>query len=109
MVIEINNDNFEREIIKSEIPVIIDFYADWCGPCQMMKPVFEELSQKFKGKLKFVKINTGVNPEITQRYEITGIPCLIVINKGKEIDRIIGFKNSNELQKNIQDILAKIK
>lgn len=108
MVIEINNENFEAEVAESDIPVIIDFSADWCMPCQMMKPVFESLSGKYKGKLKFVKLNTEVAPEIAQRFGIQGIPCLVIVKDSKEIDRIVGFNNEQSLKQKIDSILLNL-
>ena len=106
MVIEINDENFSEEIEKSKTMVIIDFFADWCGPCQMMKPVFEKLSTNYKDKLKFVKVNTDISPEIAQRYEIQGIPCLVIVKNSKEVDRIVGFNSELILKKKIDDILS---
>ncbi len=104
-VIILNSQNFSKEAEKSGIPVIVDFYADWCGPCQMMKPIFEELSDSYKGKLKFAKINTDENDEIAGRYSIEGIPCLILMKKGKEIGRIIGFVGKDQLKQKIDKII----
>lgn len=109
MVIDIDENNFEIEVNKSGIPVILDFYADWCGPCQMLKPIFIKISENFRGKLKFGKVNTEISPELAQRFEVQGIPCLIVINKGKEIDRIVGFSSESSLKQKIDSILKNIR
>lgn len=105
MVIEITEDNYDKEVKNSNIPVIIDFFADWCGPCHMMKPVFESVSLKYKDKLRFVKINTEILPEIAQEFEISGIPCFVIIKNGKEIDRIIGYKSEADFKKAIDSII----
>jgi thioredoxin 1 len=108
MVIELEDNNFKKEVEESKIPVIIDFFADWCGPCQMMKPVFEKISKEYKGKLKFAKVNTEDNPQLAEKFEIQGIPCLIIAKKGKEVDRIVGFMSEASLKQKINDILKNI-
>ncbi|MFH1848579.1 MAG: thioredoxin [archaeon] len=105
---QVTKSDFESEVIQSEKPVIVDFWAAWCGPCKMMGPVFEELSGEFKGRLKFVKVNTEENPELSEQHEVRGIPCLIVFNSGKEAGRIVGFAAKDALKQKIEGILASI-
>ena len=104
----INKENFEKEVTKSDIPVVIDFWAEWCGPCKMMAPVFEELSKDFEGKVKFVKLNTEEEPEIASSFMIRGIPTLSIVQGDKEIDRIVGFAPKEVLKEKIDQLLAKI-
>jgi thioredoxin 1 len=109
MVTEINSDNFKKEVEESKTLVLIDFFADWCGPCQMMKPVFEKISKEYEGKLKFAKVNTENSPELAEKFDIQGIPCLVIAKKGKEVDRIVGFMSEESLKQKINEILKEIK
>ena len=108
MVIHVNEDNFKDEVGKSKIPVIIDFWAPWCGPCQMMGPVFESLSKGYDKKLKFVKVNTDENQELSEKFGIQGIPCLVIVNNGEELDRLTGYMSEGHLKQKIDDILEGI-
>jgi thioredoxin 1 len=108
MVTELKDYTFKKEVEESKIPVIIDFFADWCGPCQMMKPVFEKISKDYEGKLKFTKVNTENSPELAERFGIQGIPCLVIAKKGKEVNRIVGFMSENSLKQKINEILKEI-
>lgn len=101
----ITQENFKEEVLDSKIPVIIDFYADWCMPCRMMGPVFEKLSDKYKGKLKFVKLDTESEGELAASFEIYSIPSLVIVNKGKEIGRFAGFSPEVVLKQKIDEIL----
>jgi thioredoxin 1 len=102
---EIKQDEFEKEVLESKIPAIVDFYAEWCGPCVMLKPIFESASKEFLGKLNFFKINTDHAKDISRKYSIDGIPCMIVFNNGQEVDRIVGYLEKDELVDNINSIL----
>ncbi|MBR6153569.1 MAG: thioredoxin [Treponema sp.] len=80
--VSVTNENFEAEVLKSGIPVVVDFWASWCGPCQMMGPVVEELSEELDGKVKFCKVNVDENPELAQNYDVMSIPNFKLFNKG---------------------------
>jgi thioredoxin 1 len=89
-VIEITDAAFEEEVLKASLPVVVDFWADWCGPCRMMAPVMEAAAVRYQGKFKFCKINVDENPEAASRYHAMSIPMLLVFKNGREIDRNVG-------------------
>ena len=80
---EVNEKDFETEVLKSNLPVVIDFWAPWCGPCRMFSPIIEEVSEDYKGKVNFVKINADDNEKLVGDYEVMGIPTVALIEKGK--------------------------
>lgn len=96
MVIEINNENFEQEVLKSNKTVLIDFYAEWCGPCQMLSPIVEQVAQE-NDNIKVVKVNVDENQSLAVEFGIKAIPTLIVIKEGKEANRAVGMLSKAEL------------
>jgi thioredoxin 1 len=96
-ITEVNDSNFQTEVLDSDKPVVVDFWAPWCGPCRMVAPVLDEISQEMGDKIKFVKLNTDENQNTAAKYQIMAIPSLLVFHKGEEKDRVIGFKPKAQL------------
>lgn len=108
MVQELSEENFKQEVLESDLPVIVDFWAEWCGPCKMLAPIYEEVSSEYEGKLKFTKISTQDYPSVAGENAVTGIPCLVIFSAGKEVDRIVGFAPKEQLKEKIDSILSKV-
>jgi thioredoxin 1 len=90
MAIEITDDNFTEEVIQSKIPVLVDFWAEWCGPCKMLSPVIDEISKEMAGNLKVVKINIDTNPNVPSKLGIRGIPTMILFKDGMQVATKVG-------------------
>ena len=101
----IKDENFEQEVIKSDIPTLVDFWAPWCGPCLMVAPVVEELADKYKGQVKMTKINVDENPMVAQMFQIMSIPTLMVFKGGEVVGKIIGFRGKEPLEELIKKAL----
>lgn len=97
MKLKLSSENFKEEVLNSEKPVLVDFYADWCGPCNAMSPVIEELAKELEGKAKVGKINVDENSDIAVEYNVMSIPTLIVFKNGKEEKRLVGLRDKEEL------------
>lgn len=104
MAQEINDTNFQKEVIESSIPVLVDFWAPWCGPCRMLSPTIDQLATEYAGKVKIVKLNTDENPDSAVKFRITSIPNLIIFNNGKAVDQLIGAVDKGR----IEEALAKL-
>ena len=104
--IEVNESNFDATVLKSKIPVLVDFWATWCRPCQMVAPVIDELATEYAGKITFAKMDVDQNQKIAAQFGIMSIPNLIIFKGGKPAHQVVGFKPKTELKKALDSALA---
>lgn len=96
-VLEISDSNFEEEVRKSDVPVLVDFWAPWCGPCKTIAPIVEELADEYDGRVKVVKVNTDDNIKTAQEYRISGIPSLLIFKNGQAVEQMVGVHKKSTL------------
>ena len=105
-VLKITDGNFDSEVAKSGVPVLVDFWAEWCGPCRMMSPILDEVAPVYKGKLKIGKLNVDENQDTPSKFGVMNIPTMIFFKGGQEAERIVGAMSRAELQKKLDRALA---
>lgn len=96
-----SDENFEGEVLNSDVPVLVDFFAEWCGPCKMMGPVVDKIAQEYEGKAKVGKIDIDKNPDLAGKYNVMSVPTFMVFKQGKIVDTVIGAVSKEELTKNL--------
>lgn len=103
---EVTDNTFEQEVIQAARPVLVDFWAPWCGPCRMVAPIVEELAEEYDGKVEFVKLNTDDNPMTAAKFGIRSIPTLLVFKGGQPVGQIVGFRPKQDLKKRLDAAIA---
>ncbi len=105
MVTDVTDQDFEEEVIKSTLPVLVDLWAPWCGPCRMVAPVVDKLAERYKGRFKFCRLNVDDNPQTGSKYKVMSIPTLIFFKNGEAVDTVIGAVPERALQPKIDELL----
>lgn len=105
MALHITDAEFKKEVIESKQPVLVDFWAPWCGPCRMISPIIDEISKEYEGKVKVVKMNTDENPETPSEYQISAIPTLLFFKSGKVVKEIVGVVPKEEIKKVLDELI----
>ncbi len=105
MSIHVKNDDFETEVLKSELPVLVDFFATWCGPCKMIAPFIEQISSEMEGKAKVVKVDIDESEKLAANYQIMSVPTLMFFKDGKVVDQMIGAKSKEDIENKLKVLL----
>ena len=104
--IQLTDDTFEKDVVQSPQPVLVDFWAPWCGPCRMLTPVIEEIAKEYNGKIRVAKINTDEHPNAASRYKISAIPTLLFFKGGKVVEQLVGVHSKSEIKKTLDSLVA---
>jgi thioredoxin 1 len=105
-VTNVTNDTFDSVVVEAKTPVLVDFWATWCGPCKIIAPVVEELAKEYEGKVTFAKVNTDENADLASRFNIRGIPTLMFFKEGKMVDQVVGAVPKAQLKSKLDSLLG---
>lgn len=104
-VMHINNENFDAEVLESDLPVIVDFWAPWCNPCKALAPILDKVAREYGGKVKVAKVNTDEQPQLAERYSILNIPSLKIFHRGELVDEFTGLTTRQNIEKMIDPLI----
>ena len=102
------DETFDQDVLQSDVPVLLDFWAEWCGPCKMVAPIVEELSDEYKDQIKFTKVDVDENPEMAQKYGVRGIPTLLIFNSGAPVDQLVGALPKKTIKDRLDSVLNNV-
>ncbi len=105
-IVNVSSASWEQEVLNAKEPVMVDFWATWCGPCRMIAPAIEELAKEYTGKIKVAKVNTDENPDLASRYRIMGIPTVMFFKAGQQVDQVVGAVPKAQLKNKIDSLLG---
>jgi thioredoxin 1 len=105
-IVTLTEGNFAAEVLQSAVPVLVDFWAEWCGPCRMIAPLLDELADEYDGQIKIGKVNVDDNQQLASQYRITGIPTLLLFKDGRVEETMVGLKSKRDLKQNIEKVLT---
>jgi len=102
-LLHLTDSNFKKEVLESDLPVLVDFWAPWCGPCKMVTPIIEELAKEYHGRMKFGKVNIDENSAVATRYAVMSIPTIMFFSQGRVVDQVVGALGKADLKKKIEE------
>ena len=106
-IMNLGQDSFQKSVLEAQKPVLVDFWAPWCGPCKAVAPIVEELAKEYQGKVDFATVNVDESPFVASKYNVMSIPTLIMFKDGKPMEQVVGFKAKDQLKKLIDSVLTK--
>lgn len=104
--IEVDSATFQSEVAGSELPVLVDFWADWCAPCRMLAPIVEELAEEYEGRLKVARLDVDANPDLASQFGVMSIPTLLIFKEGAPVERLVGYRPKEQLKRAIDKVLG---